>query len=47
MAATPQPAGAKATACDRVAVIARSFCWLAIVGYLVVLSLEIANLYAH
>lgn len=47
LAATPQPAEAKATACDRVAVIARICCWLAITGYLAALSLEIVSLYAR
>ncbi len=45
LAATPRPAKAEASACDRVTMIARLACWLAIGGYLTVLSLELVSLY--
>lgn len=46
LTATPRPVGAKATACDRVTMIARLACWLAIGSYLAVLSVELVSLYA-
>ncbi|WP_282606965.1 hypothetical protein [Pelagibius sp. Alg239-R121] len=46
LAATPRPAGAKATAGDRVTMIARFICWSAIATYLAVLSVQLFTLYA-
>jgi hypothetical protein len=46
LAATLRPADAKATAGDRVTMIARFICWLAIGTYLAVLSVRIFFLYA-
>ena len=46
LAATPRPARAQATAGDRVTMIARLVCWLAIWGYLAVLSVQLFKLYA-
>ena len=46
LAATPHPAKAKAAAGDRVTMIARLICWLAIGIYLAVLSVQLFTLYA-
>ncbi len=46
LAATPRPARAQATAGDRVTMIARLVCWLAIWSYLAVLSVQLFRLYA-
>lgn len=46
LAATPRPARAQATAGDRVSMIARLVCWLAIWSYLAVLSVQLFKLYA-
>ena len=46
LAATPRPARAQATAGDRVTMIARLVCWLAIWSYLAVLSVQLFKLYA-
>lgn len=46
LAATPRPVKAKATAGDRVTMIARFACLLAIGSYLTLLSVELVSLYA-
>lgn len=46
LAATPRLARVKAPASDRVTMIARPICWLAILSYLAVLSVQLFELYA-
>jgi hypothetical protein len=45
LSASLRPAGARATAGDRVTMIARFICWLTIGTYLAVLSVRIFSLY--
>lgn len=46
LAATPRPARVTAPTGDRVTMIARLVCWLAIWSYLAVLSVQLFKLYA-